>query len=68
MGSDAHVVVVGPEHLAEHAERRVAELERRWTRFDARSEVSALPSESIPASGLSSGQASPRSRRSRLPS
>jgi len=42
MGSDAHVVVVGPEHLADRAEQRVADLERRWTRFDARSEVSAL--------------------------
>jgi len=42
MGSYAHVVVVGPEHLADRAEQRVAELERRWTRFDARSEVSAL--------------------------
>src|SRR3954464_4275841 len=42
MGSDAHVVVVGPRHLAEHAELRIADLERRWSRFDARSEVSAL--------------------------
>src|SRR5689334_5084987 len=42
MGSDAHVVVVGPEHLANCAEQRIAELERRWSRFDERSEVSAL--------------------------
>ena len=42
MGSDGHVVVVGPEHLADRAEQRVAELERRWSRFDERSEVSAL--------------------------
>src|SRR5262245_11806706 len=42
MGSDAHVVVVGPEHLAEWAERRIADLERRWSRFDERSEVSGL--------------------------
>src|SRR6476620_9217437 len=42
MGSDAHVVVVGPERLADRAEARIADLERRWSRFDERSEVSAL--------------------------
>jgi thiamine biosynthesis lipoprotein len=42
MGSDAHVVVVGPEHLAARGEARIVELERRWSRFDERSEVSAL--------------------------
>jgi thiamine biosynthesis lipoprotein len=42
MGSDAHVVVVGPERLADRAQARIAELERRWSRFDERSEVSAL--------------------------
>jgi thiamine biosynthesis lipoprotein len=42
MGSDAHVLVVGPEALADHAQGRIAELERRWSRFDERSEVSAL--------------------------
>jgi thiamine biosynthesis lipoprotein len=42
MGSDAHVVVVGPERLASRAEQRVADLERRWSRFDERSEISAL--------------------------
>ncbi len=42
MGSDAHIVVVGPDHLAERARARIADLERRWSRFDERSEVSAL--------------------------
>lgn len=43
MGSDAHVVVVGgPRSLALEAEHRIADLERRWSRFDDRSEVSAL--------------------------
>jgi thiamine biosynthesis lipoprotein len=42
MGSDAHVLVVGPEQLADRAERRIADLERRWSRFDERSEVSSL--------------------------
>jgi thiamine biosynthesis lipoprotein len=42
MGSDAHVVVVGPEHLAARAQARIADLERRWSRFDERSEISAL--------------------------
>ncbi len=43
MGSDAHVIVVGgPRSLAREAEHRIADLERRWTRFDEHSEVSAL--------------------------
>jgi thiamine biosynthesis lipoprotein len=42
MGSDAHVVVVGPDRLAARAESRIADLERRWSRFDERSEVSGL--------------------------
>jgi thiamine biosynthesis lipoprotein len=42
MGSDAHVIVVGPAALADRAEARVADLERRWTRFDEHSEISAL--------------------------
>ena len=43
MGSDAHVIVVdGPAGLEREAERRIADLERRWTRFDDTSEVSAL--------------------------
>src|SRR5258705_3777896 len=42
MGSDAHVLIVGPDHLADRAEQRIADLERRWSRFDVRSEVSAL--------------------------
>jgi FAD:protein FMN transferase len=42
MGSDAQIVIVGPEPLADRAQARVTELERRWSRFDERSEVSAL--------------------------
>ncbi len=42
MGSDAHVIVVGGPGLALEAEHRIADLEARWTRFDPRSEVSAL--------------------------
>jgi len=43
MGAAAHVIVVGgPASLAREAERRIVDLERRWSRFDARSEVSAL--------------------------
>jgi thiamine biosynthesis lipoprotein len=43
MGSDAHVIVVGgPASLALEAEHRIADLERRWSRFDPSSEVSAL--------------------------
>ena len=42
MGSDAHVLIVGPDHLADRAEQRIADLERRWSRFDARSEVSMV--------------------------
>ena len=43
MGSDAHVIVVGgPPRLALDAERRIADLERRWSRFESDSEVSAL--------------------------
>ena len=42
MGSDAHVLVVGPTALADRARARIADLERRWSRFDQHSEVSAL--------------------------
>ena len=43
MGSDAHVIVVGGRgDLALAAEQRIGELERLWSRFDPRSEVSAL--------------------------
>jgi FAD:protein FMN transferase len=42
MGSDAHVIVVGGPGLALEAERRIADLESRWSRFDPCSEVSAL--------------------------
>src|SRR5205085_2709875 len=43
MGSDAHVVVVGgPAGLEERARARIAQLERRWSRFIDDSEVSTL--------------------------
>ncbi|HTD50339.1 MAG TPA: FAD:protein FMN transferase [Acidimicrobiia bacterium] len=43
MGADAQVIVVGgPASLAREAEHRIADLERRWSRFDECSEVSAL--------------------------
>jgi thiamine biosynthesis lipoprotein len=42
MGTTAHVVVVGDAALLEVAWTRVAELERRWSRFREDSEVSAL--------------------------
>jgi thiamine biosynthesis lipoprotein len=43
MGSDAHVIVVGgPIGLADSAQRRIDELERRWSRFLDDSEISNL--------------------------
>ena len=43
MGSDAHVIVVGgPAGLIETARARIDELEHRWSRFLADSEVSEL--------------------------
>jgi thiamine biosynthesis lipoprotein len=44
MGTDAHVVVVGPscDGLAHWAEARIAELEARWSRFLPASELSHL--------------------------
>lgn len=46
LGSDCHVIVDGPAHLAEaladRAVARVGELERRWSRFDPASDVSAV--------------------------
>ena len=43
MGSDAHLIVVGGDDgLVELARRRIDELERRWSRFLADSEVNAL--------------------------
>ncbi len=47
MGADGHVVVVGPsldmaQQLAELAQVQTARLERRWSRFDPSSDVSAL--------------------------
>ena len=47
MGTNAHIVVVGPDPeganaLAALAEQLTRRLERRWSRFDPQSEVSAL--------------------------
>lgn len=42
MGSHVHLVVVGPEEIAEEARRRVEQLEGRWSRFRPDSEVSRL--------------------------
>ena len=44
MGSDAHLVVVGAEadELADRAHARIDELEARWSRFRADSEISRL--------------------------
>jgi thiamine biosynthesis lipoprotein len=43
MGSDAHIVVVGgPPGLVDFATARVDDLERRWSRFIATSEVNLL--------------------------
>ena len=43
MGSDAHVIVVGgPNDAAERARARIDQLEQRWSRFIADSEISLL--------------------------
>ena len=44
MGTDAHVVVSGRcgEELADHGAHLLLDLERRWSRFDAFSDVSAM--------------------------
>jgi thiamine biosynthesis lipoprotein len=43
MGSEAHVIVVGgPADLAQRAQDRIAQLERRWSRFVDNSEINAL--------------------------
>jgi thiamine biosynthesis lipoprotein len=43
MGTDAHVIVVGgPAGLERHAQDRIAQLERRWSRFIEDSEISTL--------------------------
>ncbi|MSV95072.1 MAG: hypothetical protein F2861_06770, partial [Actinobacteria bacterium] len=48
MGTDVHVIVVAPSDqskvLLDLAERRIAELESRWSRFIATSEISRLGS------------------------
>ena len=43
MGCDVHLLVVGgPPHLPRSARERLEELERRWSPFQAGSEVSRL--------------------------
>lgn len=44
MGSDAHVIVVGerPDDLLDHAHARVEQLEARWSRFRASSDICRL--------------------------
>jgi len=42
MGSDAHLIVVGDPALLDVAERRIEQLESRWSRFRPDSEVSLL--------------------------
>jgi thiamine biosynthesis lipoprotein len=43
MGSDVHLVVVGgDDHLLDDAQRRVEQLERRWSRFIETSEICEL--------------------------
>ena len=43
MGSDAHLVIVGgPDHLLDDAQRRVDGLERLWSRFIETSEICEL--------------------------
>jgi thiamine biosynthesis lipoprotein len=42
MGSEVHVVADGDESLLDRAQDRIAELERRWSRFLPDSEISAL--------------------------
>ncbi|MDQ1511511.1 MAG: ApbE family, partial [Actinomycetota bacterium] len=43
MGTDAQVIVVGgPPHLLQLAQDRIADLERRWSRFVDGSEISTL--------------------------
>jgi thiamine biosynthesis lipoprotein len=42
MGTTAHIKVLGPASALEHARRRLADLESKWSRFRPDSEVSAL--------------------------
>jgi len=43
MGSDAHLIVVGPDPaLLQYGRHRIDELERRWSRFVETSEISRL--------------------------
>lgn len=42
MGGEATVAIVGPGHLHALARDRIADLERKWSRFDPTSEISRL--------------------------
>ncbi len=43
MGSDAHLIVVGgADHVLDEAERRIEQLEQRWSRFIETSEICEL--------------------------
>lgn len=42
MGADCHVLVVGGERLVAAGQRRIEDLERRWSRFLPESEISQL--------------------------
>ncbi len=42
MGSQAHVVLLGDPSLLAYARARIAQLERRWSRFLPDSELCAL--------------------------
>jgi FAD:protein FMN transferase len=43
MGSDAHLIVVGgADHLVDDAQRRIEQLEQRWSRFIESSEICEL--------------------------
>jgi thiamine biosynthesis lipoprotein ApbE len=42
MGTDIHIVVVGSPHLLSLARRRIGDLEQRWSRFLADSEITTL--------------------------
>ncbi len=42
MGTTAHVLVVGDQRLVEQAQRRIADLEQKWSRFVRTSDVARL--------------------------
>lgn len=42
MGNTVNLTVIGADHLIEHARHRIAEIESRWSRFIAASDLSRL--------------------------